>query len=41
MLEQRPSEMRMIPINCIEVLNPRERNNRVFEEIVANIQANF
>lgn len=39
MQEQRPSEMRMIPINCIEVLNPRERNNRVFEEIVANIQA--
>lgn len=39
MVEQRTSEMRMIPIECIEVLNPRERNNRVFEEIVENIQA--
>jgi ParB family transcriptional regulator, chromosome partitioning protein len=38
MQEQRQSEMRMIPIDRIEVLNPRERNNRVFEEIVANIK---
>lgn len=37
-MEQRPSEMRMVPIDQIETLNPRERNNRVFEEIVANIK---
>ena len=36
-IERKPSEMRMIPIDEIEVLNSRERNNRVFEEIVANI----
>ncbi len=28
----------MIPLNRIEVLNPRERNSRVFEQIVGNIQ---
>jgi len=38
-MQQRPSEMRMVPIEQIETLNPRERNNRVFEEIVANIKA--
>jgi len=38
-IERKPSEMRMIPIDEIEVLNSRERNNRVFEEIVANIKA--
>jgi ParB family chromosome partitioning protein len=32
-------EMRMIPINLIDVLNPRERNKNVFEEIVGNIKA--
>jgi len=37
--ERQPGEMRMIPIEEIEVLNSRERNNRVFEEIVANIKA--
>ncbi|AYR22316.1 plasmid partitioning protein RepB C-terminal domain-containing protein [Herbaspirillum rubrisubalbicans] len=37
-MEQRLSEMRMIPIDQIEILNPRERNNRIFEEIVANIK---
>ncbi|MDT4291218.1 ParB N-terminal domain-containing protein [Methylomonas sp. MO1] len=31
-------QMQMIPINLIDVLNPRERNKRVFEEIVTNIQ---
>jgi len=35
----RPSEMQMIPLERIEVLNPRERNNKVFDEIVANIKA--
>lgn len=34
----RPGEMRMIPIDRVEVLNPRERNNRIFEEIVGNIK---
>lgn len=34
-----PSELQMIPIERVEVLNPRERNNRVFDEIVGNIKA--
>lgn len=34
--EQR--ELRQIPIDCIEVLNPRERNSRAFGEIVGNIK---
>jgi len=34
-----PPQLRMIPIERIEVLNPRERNLRVFEEIVANINS--
>ena len=33
------SELQMIPIDLIEVLNPRERNSRVFEEIVGNIKS--
>lgn len=36
--EYRQSELRMIPLERIEVLNPRERNNRLFEQIVSNIQ---
>lgn len=36
--EHRPSDLRMIPLDRIEVLNPRERNSRVFEQIVGNIQ---
>lgn len=32
-------EVRLIPINCIEVLNHRERNARIFDEIAGNIQA--
>ncbi len=36
--EHRPSELRMIPLDQIEVLNPRERNSRTFEQIVQNIQ---
>lgn len=31
-------ELQMIPIDRIEVLNPRERNNRAFDEIVGNIK---
>lgn len=34
-----PGEIRMIPIDRIDVLNPRERNRVVFEEIVGNIKA--
>lgn len=33
------SELRMVPLERIDVLNPRERNNRVFEQIVTNIQS--
>lgn len=32
-------EIRMIPVDRIEVLNHRERNAKVFEEIAGNIQA--
>jgi ParB family transcriptional regulator, chromosome partitioning protein len=35
----REREFRQIPIEQIEVLNPRERNSRAFSEIVANIKA--
>ena len=31
-------QLKMIPISSIEVLNPRERNQRVFDDIVGNIQ---
>ena len=30
-------ELRLIPIDRIEVLNPRERNEETFDEIVDNI----
>lgn len=36
--KHRTSEVRMIPIDLIDVLNPRDRNKRVFEEIVGNIK---
>ena len=36
---QTPGQLQMIPIDQIEVLNPRDRNERVFEEIVENIKA--
>ena len=36
---QTPGELQMIPLEQIEVLNPRDRNERVFEEIVGNIRA--
>ena len=36
--EHPSSELQMIPIAEIEVLNPRDRNNRVFNEIVGNIK---
>ena len=31
--------VRLIPIEQIEILNPRERNQKTFREIVASIQA--
>jgi len=37
--EHRSTELQMIPLDRIEVLNPRERNSRVFEQIVGNIQS--
>ncbi len=33
-----PSNLRMIPVDRIEVLNTRERNGKVFEKIVGNIK---
>jgi ParB family chromosome partitioning protein len=33
-----PAEVRMIEVERIEVLNPRERNDKVFDEIVVNIK---
>jgi ParB family chromosome partitioning protein len=37
--KREPGELRMIPIDQIDVLNPRERNKEVFDEIVGNIKA--
>jgi ParB family chromosome partitioning protein len=36
--ELKATELKMIPISLIEVLNPRERNQRVFDEITRNIK---
>lgn len=36
---QTPRDIRMIPINRITVLNPRERDQRVFEEVSGSIKA--
>lgn len=33
-----PSEVRMIDVTAIDVLNPRERNEKTFDEIVVNIK---
>ncbi|PRX34362.1 ParB family chromosome partitioning protein [Paraburkholderia sp. BL18I3N2] len=38
-LKLQTGEVRMIPVDQIEVINPRERNSRVFNEIVGNIRA--
>lgn len=35
---QQLGEIRMVPVAQIEVINPRERNGRVFKEIVDNIK---
>lgn len=39
MSEERHREIRQIPIDRIEVLNPRERNSRAFGDIVGNIKS--
>lgn len=36
--EHPSSNLQMIPIDKIEILNPRERNNRIFDDIVGNIK---
>lgn len=36
--EHPSSNLRMIPIDKIEVLNPRDRNGRIFDDIVGNIK---
>lgn len=36
--KHRDSEIRMIPVDRIDILNPRDRNKRVFDEIVGNIK---
>ena len=37
-LQHKEHQFRMIPVDLIDVLNPRERNGQVFEEIVENIR---
>lgn len=37
--KHRTSEVRMIPVDRVDILNPRERNKRVFDDIVGNIKA--
>lgn len=39
MMSGTPESVTFVPISRIEVLNSRERNNKVFEEIVDNIRA--
>jgi len=34
-----PGDLRLIPINKIDILNTRERNTKIFDEIVDNIRA--
>jgi len=38
MINLQERELRHVPIDCIEVLNPRERNERAFGEILSNIK---
>ena len=39
MIRDTPEAVRLIPIDRIEVLNSRDRNTKVFEEIVGNIKS--
>ena len=34
-----PEAVTMVPVNRIEVLNSRERNNKIFNDIVENIRS--
>lgn len=36
--QTRQATLKMIPIASIEVLTPRERNQRIFDDIVGNIK---
>lgn len=38
MTKHRPGTIQMIPVERVDVLNPRERNDKVFGEIVGNIK---
>ncbi len=38
-LQHKDHQFEMIPVDLIDVLNPRERNGQVFEEIVENIRS--
>jgi ParB family chromosome partitioning protein len=37
--EHPTSDLQMISVDLIDVLNPRERNNRIFDDIVGNIKS--
>jgi ParB family chromosome partitioning protein len=37
-MTEEPSEIRMVPVNAVTVLNPRARNKRVFQELVTSIE---
>ena len=39
MIRETPEAVRLIPIDRIEVLNSRDRNTKIFEEMVGNIKA--
>ena len=39
MMRETPEAVRLIPIDQIEVLNSRDRNTKIFEEIVGNIKS--
>jgi ParB family chromosome partitioning protein len=36
--QEKQAQLKMIPISAIDVLNPRERNQKIFEDIVGNIK---
>jgi len=36
--ENAPAKLQLIPVDAIEVLNPRDRDSKIFEEIVRNIK---
>ena len=38
MMNDTPETVSLVPIDSIEILNSRERNMKVFEEIVENIR---